>query len=256
MLQRRASSTSCISSRISCVASRGKEVRRVLLNAKDPHRALFVDLPLAFPTVEARELGSRLGGSLKELADAYPRMLDELKRRLLDALGHRSEPDEILHRRARTVFGLTGDLRLDAFAGRLVNFSGTADEIEALASFALNKPPREWSDRDPDRAALELAELALRFRHAEALARVKDRVPTRHALAVVFGTGEAGRTVMSSVDIADSERDEVTGLAEHVLAVLSGAGVDTRLIMAALAEAGARAADGDNAALQAKDLVE
>jgi hypothetical protein len=131
------------------------------------------------------------------------------------------------------VFGLTGDLRLDAFAGRLMNFGGAADEIEALASFALNKPPRDWSDRDPDRAALELAELALRFRHAEALARVKGRVPTRHALAVVFGTGEAGRTVMRSVDIADSEREEVAGLAENVLAVLSGSGVDTRLICSA-----------------------
>jgi hypothetical protein len=233
-----------------------KEVRRVVLNAKDPHRALFVDLPLAFPTIEARELGSHLGGSLRELADAYPRMLGQLKRRLLDALGHRSEPDETLYRRAGTVFGRTGDLRLDAFAGRLVNFGGAADEIEALASFALNKPPRDWSDRDPDRAALELAELALRFRQAEALARVKDRVPTRHALAVVFGTGEAGRTVMRSVDIADSERDEVAGLTENVLAVLSRSGVDTRLVMAALAEAGARAADGDDATLKAKDLVQ
>ena len=70
-----------------------------------------------------------------------------------------------------TVFGLTGDLRLDAFAGRLVSYGGAADEIEALASFALNKPARDWSHRDPDRAALELAELALRFRQAEGLLR-------------------------------------------------------------------------------------
>jgi hypothetical protein len=109
------------------------------------------------------------------------------------------------------VLGLTGDLRVDAFAGRLIEFGGAVEEIEGLARFALNKPARDWSDRDPDRAALELAELALRFRQAEALARVKDRVPTRHALAVVFGTGEAGRTVMRSVDIADSERAEVVG---------------------------------------------
>ena len=227
-----------------------KEVRRVLLNAKDPHRALFVDLPLAFPTVEARDLGGHLSESLRELADAHPRMLAELKRRMLDALGHGSESRERLRVRAKTVLGLTGDLRVDAFAGRVVEFGGTADEIEGLASFALNKPARDWSDRDPDRAALELAELALRFRQAEALARVKDRVPTRHALAVVFGTGETGRTVMRSVDIADSERAEVAGLAEDLLAVLSGAGVDTRLITAALAEAGARAAEGDDAVLR------
>jgi hypothetical protein len=232
-----------------------KEVRRVLLNASDPHRALFVDLPLSFPAIEACELGFRLSESLKELAGAYPRMLDQLKRRLLDALGHRSEPDEALQRRAGTVFGLTGDLRLDAFAGRLISFGGATDEVEGLAGFALNKPPRDWSDRDPDRAALELAELALRFRHAEALARVKNRSPTRHALAVVFGTGETGRTVMRSVDIADSERDEVSGLAAGLLAVLNDAGVDARLMMAALAEAGARAVEGDGAAVETKDFA-
>jgi hypothetical protein len=61
---------------------------------------------------------------------------------------------------------------------------------------------------------------------------------------------------MRSVDIADSERDEVVGLAENVLAVLNGSGVDPRLIMAALAEAGARAAaDGDEGAPQTKDAV-
>jgi hypothetical protein len=232
-----------------------KEVRRVLLSASDPHRALFVDLPLAFPAIGASELGSRLSESLKELGDAYPLMLGELKRRLLDALGHRSELAETLQQRAGTVFGLTGDLRLDAFAGRLMSFGGATHEIEGLAGFALNKPPRDWSDRDPDRAALELAELALRFRHAEALAGVKNRAPTRHALAVVFGTGESGRTVMRSVDIADSEREEVSGLTEGLLAVLNGAGVDARLMMAALAEAGARAVDGDEAAVQIKDLV-
>jgi hypothetical protein len=227
------------------LSQRAKEVRWILLNAKDPHRALFVDLPLAFPDIAPRDLGTRLSESLKELAGAYPRMLGDLKRRLLDALGHRSETDDALATRAGTVVGLTGDLRLDAFAGRLVDFHGAADEIEALAGLVL-KPAREWSDRDPDRAALELAELSLRFRQAEMLARVKNRVPTRHALAVVFGTGEAGRTVMRSVDIAESERHEVSDLARDVLALLTGAGVDTRLMMAALAEAGARAVERED----------
>jgi hypothetical protein len=39
-------------------------------------------------------------------------MLDDLKRRLLDALGHRSDPNETLYARAHSVLGLTGDLRL------------------------------------------------------------------------------------------------------------------------------------------------
>jgi hypothetical protein len=71
---------------------------------------------------------------------------------------------------------------------------------------ALNKPPCDWSDRDPDRAALALADLALRFRQAEVLARVKGREPKQHALAVAFGTGEAGTTLMEAFAISEAER--------------------------------------------------
>jgi hypothetical protein len=224
-----------------------REVRRVLLNASDPHRALFIDLPLAFSGVDPRDLGERLVDALTELAGAYPSMLDQLRRRTMEALGHQAEAEGSLSERAMTVFGLTGDLRIDAFARRLSEFHGSDPEMEALASFALNKPARDWSDRDPDRAALELADLALQFRRAETLARVKGRLPTRHALAVVFGTGEEGRTVMRSVDIGEAERGAVAGLAQDVLAVLDRSGVEPRLIMAALAEAGARAAELEDA---------
>src|SRR5262249_30658468 len=155
-------------------------------NASDPHRALFVDLPLAFPGVNPRDLGERLADALTELADAYPRMLHQLRHRTMEALGHQSEAGGSLSERALAGFRLTGDLRVDAFARRLSEFRGTDAEIEALASLALNRPARDWSDRDPDRAALELADLALQFRRAETLARVKGRLPTRHALAVVF----------------------------------------------------------------------
>jgi hypothetical protein len=61
---------------------------------------------------------------------------------------------------------------------------------------------------------------------------------------------------MRSVDIAESERPEVAGLAENVLAVLNGSGADTRLIMAALAEAGARAAESDNSAAHTMELAQ
>lgn len=242
------------SQRTSNLSEAAKQVRRVLLNAKDPHRALFIDLPLAFPRIDAPDLGLKLAEALAELAEAYPRMLEQLRQRTMDALGHRVTSGENLGRRARTVLGLTGDLRIDVFAGRLADFQGSLKEMEALASLALNKPPRDWSDRDPDQAALQLADLALHFRRAEALASVKDRSPTRHALAVVFGVGEASRTVMRSVDIGDAEQKAVTALAENVLAELGKAGVEPRLMMAALAVAGARAAEAEDAA-QAKDVA-
>ena len=61
--------------------------------------------------------------------------------------------------------------------------------MESLASMATNKMPRNWVDADVDQAAVELAELAQRFIHIEAFARVKGRPTRRHAIAVVVGVG-------------------------------------------------------------------
>lgn|GEM_PF-6604759 len=62
-------------------------------------------------------------------------------------------------------------------------------------------------------------------------------------MAVVFGTGEAGRTVMKSFNLPETERVEVEDLAEKVIGMLKESGVDGELLLAALAEAGLRVAD-------------
>jgi hypothetical protein len=115
--------------------------------------------------------------------------------------------------------------------------------MEAIAGLVVHKPARDWSDMDPTQAALELAQLALRFRQAEILARVQGREPTQHAVAVVFGTGEAGRTVMKSFGVAEADRGEVGALADQVLIMLRRSGLGSELLLAALAEAGLRAVD-------------
>ena len=107
---------------------------------------------------------------------------------MLDALGHDSGPLKELQRRAETIKGISGDLRLDAFASRLQGFLGTLADMESLAGLLVNKPPRNWSDLEPSRAAMEAGQLALAFRQAEMLAKVQGRDPSRHALGVVVGT--------------------------------------------------------------------
>lgn len=133
---------------------------------------------------------------------------------------------------------LTGDLRVDAFATRLSTFSGQNDEVEALASFAINRPARDWTDRDPDQAALALAEFALKFRRAEALARVKGRHPTREAMAVIIGTGEAGQEIVEEFEVAERDRPRVEALARALDQVLLQSGAERSVMLAALAAAG------------------
>ena len=216
-----------------------QQVRRVLLHASDPHQTLFVDLPMIFNGEQKDLIGHKLAEALREMGDAYPRMLEDLQQRMLNALEHRFTNDlTSLHKRAEIVLGMTGDLRLDAFATRLMQFNGTERDMESIASLAVNKPPRDWSDMESKQAALALAEFAVKFRHAEILARIKDREPTRHALGIVIGTGEQGQTLMKSFDVGTDEEAEVEALATKLMSQFNGSSADNHLALAALARVG------------------
>ena len=186
--------------------------------------------------------GATAGGietALRELNAAYPKMMAELSQKMLSALDQTQDDLAELHQRAAVVADLTGDLRrFDAFAGRLATYGGEISEMEAIASLAINRPPREWTDRDPDQAALALADFALKFRRAETLARVKGRRPTREAMALIIGTGEAGQEIVEEFELAERDRPKVTALAQALHKVLAQSGANRCVVLAALAETG------------------
>jgi hypothetical protein len=214
------------------------KLRHALMLADDPHKALFVDLPAIFGEGDAAATALGIEVSLGELTTAYPNMLKELFRKTMEALGHPPSSDlDELRARAKTVCDLTGDLLVDAFAARLSNYTGEQAEFEAIVGLT-GRPTRDWSDRDPDHAALGLADLALKFRRAEVLARVKGRSPTREAMAVVIGTGENGKEVIEEFEIGDADRPQVADLAEKITAILSQSGASRNVVLAALAETG------------------
>ena len=214
------------------------EVRRVLLRADDPHKALFVDIPTIFGESDVEATAKGIETALHELAAAYPKMMAELSQKMMGALGEPEEDFADSQRHARIVAGLTGDLRIDAFAARLASYRGDVNDLEAIASMAINRPPREWTDRDPDQAALALADFALKFRRAETLARVKGRHPSREAMALIIGTGEAGQEVIEEFEVAERDRPKVSALAQALHKVLARSGAERSIVLAALAEAG------------------
>jgi energy-coupling factor transporter ATP-binding protein EcfA2 len=221
------------------------ELRQVLLHADDPHKALFVDLPAIFGDEDGGISVQGIETALRDLSGAYPQMLNDLARKTLNALGHTDDSDYTgLRKRAGVVADLTGDMRLDAFAARLSSFEGQTEQVEALASFAINRPARDWTDREPDQAALALAEFALRFRHGEALARVKGRRPTSEAVAIIIGTGEIGQEFLEEFEIADHDRPHVDALAQALDKVLLQSGADKSVMLAALAAAGRQTMTG------------
>jgi hypothetical protein len=224
------------SKRTQTVSKRAQEVRGMLLRANDPHKVLFADLPTLLEAKDPEEINRRLAAVTDELTGAYGAMLNRVRHHLLSALDHSERSLNELRERANSVKGLTGDLRLDAFVGRLELIDENVAVVEGLISLAVNKPPTQWVDRDIDAAMGALAGWAVDFRKAEAMAPLRNRPSSRRVLGVVFGASH-GQDRTGYVDIADKDTPAVDRLVKAFLA--DTVGEKPEVILAALAEAGA-----------------
>jgi hypothetical protein len=231
--------------RTSRLGPTAKEMRDMLLKASDPHKVLFVDLASLLNAADGKAYVKALRSPLRELAGAYGKMLSEVEAKMYEALDASRDDLEALRERASSVSGVSGDLRLDAFATRLANFDGSRAALEGILSLAAEKPPRDWVDRHIDVAILELAKFARRFREAEAFVAVQGRKAHSEAIAVVIGAGSDTRMISRSFAISDRHRNTVEAKAKEVASMLEGQGLGTEVLFAILAKAGMKLASLD-----------
>lgn len=218
------------------LSERARDTRTLLIRASDPVKTIFADLPEILRTGrDGKALVAEVGAVVEELTHAYPLALKALAAKMLDRIDH-DGPLARLQARAKDVRGISGDLKLEAFMGRLATYNGTNEDIESLAALAVNKPAREFSDGDLDHAAVQLSQWAFEFRRIEALATVKDRPSGRRALAVVFGGQE---TMSATIDVAEADGPAIKRLRDDLIGRLRAKGVKPDLLLAALVEAGA-----------------
>lgn len=227
------------------------QVRNLFKHANDPNKFLFDDIPLTFNNSgdvrggdTLNELVNSVRDGLNELVQAYPEMLHRFRDLMLAELQvpnlSRQSLGE-LRSRAENIKQLSGDFYLDALAGRLSQFQGDDADIEGIASLAANKPPRDWTDPDLDRALVEITDLSQKFIRAELFARVKGRTDKRHAMAVVVGVEGRPTPVHEEFAVTDSDRKQVEKLIVRVESALADADKHGRnVILAALAELSAR----------------
>ncbi len=230
------------------------QVREILKRANDPNKLLFDDLPrLTEPTPDGRfdpkATAVLLRDALAEMRSAYPKVLDDLKALLLRELDVRGQSEDAfkdLRDRADNIRQIGGDLRLEAFIGRLTQFHGTREDMEGIAGIAANKLPRDWNDGDRERSAVGIVELASLFLKTESMARVKGRKDRRHALAVVVGKGSAPHSLFREFEVAEADRQDVERLANIVDRALGEADQERReVILAALIEVTSKYIDAD-----------
>lgn len=228
------------------LSSNAMRIRNLFKHASDPNKFLFDDIPSLFDAGEftPAQIITNIREGLHELTKAYDVMLDRLKQMMLTELQVPNTSSQALgelRERAENIRQLSGDFRLNAFVGRLSQFTASQADMEGIASLATNKPAKDWVDADLDQASLEIADLSQKFNRAESFARVKGRKDKRQAMAVVVGITGRPEAMSGEFSVSDSERKTVNDLVKKVEKAFSGAGeVSEHVILAALAEISAR----------------
>jgi hypothetical protein len=220
------------------IGDTAKAIRDMLLKANDPHKVLFVDLASLLGAADGKSYVKELRAPLQEIATAYSKMLAEVEAKMLEALDATREDLESLRNRAKSVAGVAGNFRLDAFSTRLGSYDGSRESLEGLLSLAADKPPRDWVDRHIDAALLELSQFARRFREAEAFVSIQGRKARSEAIAVVIGAGSDTRTISRTFAISERHRKTVDDKADELVSMLQSQGLGTDVLLAILAKTG------------------
>ena len=224
-------------------------VRDLAAAAHDPNKFMLDDLPgLVDGEASVTEVVAIIRQGLVALRNAYPALLDSMRDLLTAELRVRNHDLARLRARAKSVSGITGNYRLDAFATRLSSYDGSDEALEGIASLAANKPPRDWVDRDVDAAKAELAALAREFLRAEGLSHVQGRDIGRYSFAVYLSDPMRQGLIAPEVSVDGEDLARARSLAASLRAMV-GDGVERDVALAAAAELAALLAEEPEAAI-------
>ena len=159
-------------------------VLQALQKTVEPDKLLFTELPQACglpaigtdeaeDSVTAKELRTKLVKVIKELSQAYDKLLADCKSLLLDAFGvRRGEPKlrEDLRVRSNYLIDKCIEPTLKRFTKAAIDETvDDAQWLKALVMIVADKPAESWTDQDVTRFEIELADLVRKFQNLEAL---------------------------------------------------------------------------------------
>ena len=182
-------------------------VRAAILNAREPSKLLFHELPEACgfnPITSDRNrekstlaFADVLKAAIDDLRAAFPELQERLRKRLRDAFdipGNFQQFRSTLAIRADTAVLGISEPKLRAFCLRLMDDNlPESDWLESLGSFLALKPPSKWHDAEEEIFGAELAQCAARFYRVESIAFAKHREPA-HSVGVRLAITQASGT--------------------------------------------------------------
>jgi len=223
-------------------------VRDIILNAREPAKLLFTDLPevCGFKPIlpdsthgkPVQAFVKTLKAALDDLRTAFPELQERLRkdlRTVFDLPGTFQQFRAALAARAEQVVLTVKEPKLRAFCLRLMDSNlPESDWIESLGSYLALKPPSKWHDAEEDAFHNELNQFATRFHRVESIMFVRGKTPTNAIgirLAITQANGVEHEQV---VHFNPDEEQQLRGLQKQFEVLLTQ---DKRLGLAAASRA-------------------
>ncbi|MDE0145688.1 MAG: hypothetical protein OXL95_07445 [Nitrospira sp.] len=201
-------------------------VRDAILNAREPAKLLFTELPKAcgFEPIQAETLTSKpvsvfvktLKAALDDLKVAFPELRERLRhefRAAFDLPGTFEQFRTALAARSEQILLTITEPKLRAFCLRLMDDSlPELDWLESVASYLALKPPSKWHDAEEEVFSYELSQYSARFHRVESVAFAEGRLPKNSVgirLAITQADGVEHEQV---VHYAPNEEDQLQDL--------------------------------------------
>ena len=228
-----------------------RAVRDIILQAQEPVRMVFHDLPLAcdFQKFEigkpasqsdALKFVAKLKDALDELRMLFASLQQRMELSLSKEFGYGDQSAtqyrKKLSTRCQQLLLQATESKLKAFAFRLADDSlPNPDWFESVGSLVALRPPSRWKDEDEDTFDRELSNLGGRFKRAESAAfsspKFGGKVSTGVRIAVTRADGSERQEVIH-FDL--EEQAKVKVLQEQISALIAK---DKRLGVAAASQA-------------------
>lgn len=235
------------------ISEKARKVRSAFEYSKSPEHLLFEDIPHALgyeeelqkkkPNLEG--LASSLQSCLKELKDAYPNMLEQQVKMLLEAF-HMGENTSLADLRSNAIGRYAGldqytvDVDgLRAFIKRITKKQGSDEEwLENILMFLGQKPSKNWTGTDRAEADVKLSDFGKRILDLESLRlhydKSKEHMDGEFDVILLKSLKKGGEPIDEVVAIDRKRKEAIQGCKEELKKALSEH--SNELQLAALAE--------------------
>ena len=171
------------------LSENAKNLRKVVLEAREPDTLLFHDLPKVMECTpfsaetdsnpKTNQFFKALRNALDELKLAYPSLLDSIEQQIASNFSLECKGEQLrreLINLAEPLQEVTRGTQLTPFLTRICDSElGFNSWLEAIATFVVNKAPKSWIDTDKDQFEINLSHLERKFRHFEVLSYEKRK---------------------------------------------------------------------------------